>query len=306
MKFLGNIFFFLCLITSNVFANGGEYVYIGTLKEDAAILRNEYEIVHSLSRTVPDNHFLKQTSNYIRLNNEFIASLTTIVPSFKPDATMMEEGKHQQTNLTFSKIYLSDAVQIQSMQFKKFTNSQYPLDDGLTSEHIFHFFNNTDYGGEFLNGLKMWGGIGFGMMGVLMIMPKSVTRWQDDYIQRAKLNLNRAFSEPPVWDKDNWEINYVGHPVAGSFYYNTIRSQGGNPFQSFLFSAFISTGWEYLYEGVAEQPSIQDLIVTPVVGSLLGELTHQMTIQMKKNGTNFLEKIAITIINPMHAIMKGY
>ncbi len=159
---------------------------------------------------------------------------------------------------------------------------------------------------QYLSGTKIWGGIGFGMFGALMLLPQSVTKWEDDYIEDATSNFNRAFSQPPVWDEDHWEINYIGHPYAGSLYYNTIRSKGGTVFRSFLFSAFVSTGWEYLYEGMAEQPSIQDLVVTPVVGSILGELIHQATSSMKKNGYNFWEAAFVTIFNPMEVIQNGY
>ncbi len=144
------------------------------------------------------------------------------------------------------------------------------------------------------------------MMGVLMILPRSVTKWEDDYFEEALLNINRAFTKPPVWDKDDWKMNYVGHPYAGSIYYNLIRSRGGTQFQSFLFNAFISTGWEYLYEGFAEQPSTQDLIVTPVIGSFVGELSHQATKMMKKNGFNLFEKIVTLVINPAYVVMNGY
>ncbi len=137
-------------------------------------------------------------------------------------------------------------------------------------------------------------------------MPRSVTKWEESYINDATSNFSRAFSEPPVFDEDHWEINYIGHPYVGSLFYNTIRSQGGSVFHSFIFSAFASTSWEYLYEGMAEQPSIQDLIVTPIVGSLLGEIIHQTTLSMKSNGYSIWEAMFVTVFNPMDVIQNGY
>lgn len=159
---------------------------------------------------------------------------------------------------------------------------------------------------QYLSGTKIWGGIGVAMVGILMLAPSSVTKWKEGYIDNAMSNLKRAFNEPPVWDEDHWQINYVGHPYAGSLYYNTIRAQGGTVFDSFLFSAIISTGWEYVYEGVAEQPSIQDLFVTPVAGAILGELVHQATLGMKKNGFSVFEAAFVTVFNPMYVIINGY
>jgi hypothetical protein len=143
------------------------------------------------------------------------------------------------------------------------------------------------------------------MMGALASLPQSVTKWKGDYIERAGNNLHRAWNEPPVWDEDHWEINYIGHPYAGSLYYNTLRSQGASFTESLLFSAFISTSWEYFFEALAEQPSIQDLFVTPLAGALIGELSHQATLAMKRNGTTTLEKVLIVIINPVHAVLEG-
>lgn len=176
----------------------------------------------------------------------------------------------------------------------------------LTSTDIHLFFGHSTYGKQWLKGTKLLVGVGVGMMGTLMILPRSVTRWQNSFVEDAMFNINESFTSPPVWDEDHWEINYVGHPYAGSIYYNTLRCQGATVPQSFVFSAFISTAWEYLYEGVAERPSIQDLVVTPVAGAVLGELTHQATVKMKKNGTNIFEKTFITIMNPVHAVFKGY
>ena len=159
---------------------------------------------------------------------------------------------------------------------------------------------------QYLDGGKIWGSMGFVMFGTLMLLPRSVTKWEESYIEDARSNFNRAFSKAPVWDEDHWEINYIGHPYAGSLYYNTIRSQGESVFHSFIFSALVSTSWEYLFEGAAEQPSIQDLWVTPVVGSILGELIHQATSSMKHNGYSIWEAAFVTIFNPMEVIQNGY
>jgi hypothetical protein len=170
----------------------------------------------------------------------------------------------------------------------------------------FRLDRSSSGGSQFLNSCKLVGGFELGLLGVMMLLPKDVTKWEDDFVQDAVHNLGTAFSSPPVWDQDDWALNYVGHPYAGSLYYNAMREQGAGPFQSFWFSVFASTAWEYVIEGVAERPSIQDLWVTPVVGSLLGELFHQATLEMKKDGTSVPEKVLITIINPLSVIFHGY
>jgi hypothetical protein len=77
-------------------------------------------------------------------------------------------------------------------------------------------------------------------------------------------------------------------------------------FESFLFSTSMSMMWEYGFEAVAERPSIQDLFITPILGSLLGELTHHMAVRMKADGCSGLEKLAIAVLNPMDALLTGF
>jgi hypothetical protein len=143
-------------------------------------------------------------------------------------------------------------------------------------------------------------------MGILMAMPKEVTKWEPGFLQSAKKNLKRAFTTMPENDEDAWGFNYIGHPIAGSLYYNAIRSQDATIFQSFLFSFAQSAIWEYVIEGMAEQPSLQDLIITPIFGTLLGEASHMATIKMRRNGFNWLEKITVIVINPFYAVNNGF
>jgi hypothetical protein len=146
----------------------------------------------------------------------------------------------------------------------------------------------------------------FVLLGVTASLPKSWTGWSAHFVRDGINHLERAYTRPPVWDDDWWVHNYIGHPYGGSLYYNSVRSQGGTPAQSFLMSAVFSTQWEYFFEAFAERPSIQDLVVTPVVGSLLGELTHQLTLDLKKGGTSTGEKILIFVMNPMHVAFDGF
>lgn len=155
-------------------------------------------------------------------------------------------------------------------------------------------------------GALLIGGVEVIGMVALILMPKEVTKWEDDWIKAAERNYKRAFTTAPVMDQDDWAINYVGHPIAGAYYYNAVRSQNATWWQSFLFSTVQSFIWEYFIEGCAEQPSIQDLIVTPVGGMALGEPAHLATMAMRRNGFNFIEKVVTFIINPMFVLNNGY
>jgi hypothetical protein len=143
------------------------------------------------------------------------------------------------------------------------------------------------------------------LLGVTASLPKSWTGWSAHFVRDGVNHLGEAWSKPPMIDTDRWYHNYLGHPYGGSLYYNSVRCQGATVGESFAMSVILSTQWEYVFEAVAERPSIQDLIVTPVIGSLLGEVVHRTTQNMKRNGTTFPEKLFITLFNPMSEIMSG-
>jgi len=112
----------------------------------------------------------------------------------------------------------------------------------------------------------------------------------------------------PVMDKDNFFLNYIAHPYAGSIYYLTARNSNFSIFESFLTAVTMSTFWEYGPEGLMEYVSIQDLIITPVLGSAFGELFYQVNTRIIKNNHKlFNSKILgytfLTLSDPMYAFL---
>ena len=146
-------------------------------------------------------------------------------------------------------------------------------------------------------------GVEVALLGVTASLPKEWTGWSNTFVADGLHNFGEAYKYPPVWDDDHWFHNYIGHPNGGSVYYNTVRCQGASPFKSFVFSGLVSLQWEYIFEAVAERPSTQDLIITPISGAALGELVHQLTQAMREDRTNFLENFAILILNPTSLVL---
>ena len=138
---------------------------------------------------------------------------------------------------------------------------------------------------------------------ILYFAPTDYTHWMDG----IKLDTySSTFTRPPVWDKDPWYINYLGHPYQGAFYYNSVRQQGMSMGGSLAFSTFHSLVWEFLMEGSVEQPSINDLLVTPIVGSIVGEGVHRATKKMALNGFRFWEKVFVIVFNPNYVLRNGF
>ena len=146
-----------------------------------------------------------------------------------------------------------------------------------------------------------------GTMAVLVALPESISNWDLDELQKESLSdrWKEHVKAGPVIDKDDFFINYIGHPVSGAWYYTMARNDGLDEFDSFLYSVFVSTFvWEYGYEAFAEIPSLQDLIATPVVGSLLGEYFHHLELSLDKNNgkifnSTTLGNIGYFFLNPI-------
>lgn len=150
-------------------------------------------------------------------------------------------------------------------------------------------------------------------IGLLALLPESITNWSEEKLQDKSLwsRWKENVSSTPVWDNDSWVINYIGHPVSGAYYYTMARNDGMSISESAAFSTLMSTFfWEYGYEAFAEIPSIQDLIFTPLIGSIMGE---ELIILQKKLddkggmlwGSKKAGNIAYFFIDPLGNIAHG-
>ena len=156
-------------------------------------------------------------------------------------------------------------------------------------------------------------GGGITTMLVLEALPDDVTAWnryEDKKVSMWKRWV-RNVKQGPVWDGDNPVFNYILHPYAGAAYYMGARSCGFNCWGSFLYSFCISTFfWEYGFESFNEIPSVQDLIITPVVGSLVGEGFYLAKRKIVENGyrvlgSKVLGYICAFFVDPMNEVV-GY
>lgn len=169
----------------------------------------------------------------------------------------------------------------------------YSLDENIVDKH--RLYRNTE----------ALFAAGVGTMAFLYVMPSSFTHWDDEDNSNPFKKWWKNVSHAPVWDKDDIFLNYVTHPYAGAIYYMGARSVGANATNSFLYSFLLSTFfWEYGLEAFAERPSIQDLIVTPVFGALLGEGFYKAKRHILENdkqlyGSRFLGVTTLFLIDPI-------
>jgi hypothetical protein len=153
--------------------------------------------------------------------------------------------------------------------------------------------------------------IGFG---VLWVMPESATNWDKEQMREKGIlwKWKENIIAGPVLDNDSWVLNWITHPYCGGLYYMTARSSGFTILESFTYSAIMSTFfWEYGIEAFAEIPSKQDLIITPVVGSVIGEAFFYAKKSIVKHNKNVLKSRVLGIttlffIDPFNSILDGF
>lgn len=184
--------------------------------------------------------------------------------------------------------------------------NNYPLCHDSIANDIFLQNEMSPFGKKFLRGSFLTLSAQNLTLAFTFVLPENFSNWKISTFDEYLKNFKTAYTKPPIIDNDVWYVNYLGHPYQGANYYNAYRSQGAKIWQCALLTCFHSVFWEYVLEAGFERPSIQDLIVTPVAGSLVGELIHISTIKMSKNGFKWYEKAIVCIINPMYAINNGF
>ena len=142
----------------------------------------------------------------------------------------------------------------------------------------------------------------------LYLMPESVTNWD-----RSRFGFGAWAQDVqvgPVLDRDNFILNGISHPYFGAVYYMQPRIAGYSWAESTLFSFIVSTiFWEYGIEAFVEIPSWQDLIYTPAIGSIFGEIFYQTTKYIQNTdyklfGSRILGYIVVALMDPIGVIMR--
>ena len=168
---------------------------------------------------------------------------------------------------------------------------------------------NGEDGGRAWSQTKSLFFYGLGVVGVLYALPESATGWDRESDIWGKWVEN--VKEGPVWDRDNWAYNYIGHTYSGGVYYQVARKSGYRQWDAFVYACMMSTFyWEYGVEAFAEPPSIQDLVVTPLLGWVYGEWAFQTEIGIRDNenkvlGSKTLGGISLFFLDPVDMLGRG-
>jgi len=147
----------------------------------------------------------------------------------------------------------------------------------------------------------------FAVTGVLFLMPESVSSWSIEQKQNSSKKFASNFVHPVI-DKDEFYLNYVLHPYWGAAYYTRARERGLDRTQSFVYSALLSTIYEFGIECIFEKPSIQDLVVTPGVGSLLGAFVFEPVRDSikRKSKLRWYDHAVLIATDPIGVLSGGF
>lgn len=144
-------------------------------------------------------------------------------------------------------------------------------------------------------------------IGILYALPESVSGWGEE--EKEKYTLSKWWHNVsnPRWDDDKFWINYITHPYWGASYYVRARERGYDERSSFWYSVVMSTAYEFGAEALFEQPSIQDLVVTPVGGVILGEYFMGLRARIGARYApgeemRFIDRALLAVTDPLGAI----
>ncbi|KJY81570.1 ubiquitin--protein ligase [Vibrio galatheae] len=150
-------------------------------------------------------------------------------------------------------------------------------------------------------------GLSVATVGLMTLLPESITKWDEE--DRDLSGLGSKWKDNvtsgPTWDRDEHFLNYIMHPYFGGVYYTAARHAGFNEFESFLYSATMSTFfWEYGVEAFAEVPSWQDIFITPFFGAIVGEMMFEaeqgiVTSGGEVWGSETMGDVTLFFLNPV-------
>lgn len=144
-------------------------------------------------------------------------------------------------------------------------------------------------------------------IGILYAMPESISNWSEE--DKETYNLGKWWDNVrnPRWDDDRFWLNYIAHPYWGAAYFVRARERGYDERSAFWYSFAMSTAFEFGAEALFEQPSIQDLIVTPVGGAILGHWFMELRTRTRERhaageSMRFGDRALMVLTDPLGAI----
>jgi Domain of unknown function (DUF3943) len=121
----------------------------------------------------------------------------------------------------------------------------------------------------------------------------NISHWQDCKVGKCAYPDQRApIWAPPLNDGDYFKTNYVEHPFSGAATYLYYRTMGFDRFSADFGSFMQSLIFEYTIEGFQQPPSLNDIIVTPLIGVPLGIVIEESSDWLAHRDSQFLRTLS--------------
>jgi hypothetical protein len=144
----------------------------------------------------------------------------------------------------------------------------------------------------------------FAAVALLYVMPEKISGWSQEDKDNYSFSKWTENVRNPIWDDDEWYVNYILHPYWGATYYIRGRERGLKRSYSFWYSFLLSALYEYGAEALFEPVSYQDLIVTPVAGALIGEYLFTPIREhiRAKGNLRWTDKAVLVMTDPLGVV----
>jgi hypothetical protein len=111
----------------------------------------------------------------------------------------------------------------------------------------------------------------------------------------------KLMADDVTFDPDRFNTNAIGHPMGGVAYYQIARGNGLGPGEAFVATFLASMFWEYLVE-IPEYPSVNDMILTPGGGAVIGEASYQLGRYLANSGTGIGNCVGALLFSPIASL----
>jgi hypothetical protein len=115
-------------------------------------------------------------------------------------------------------------------------------------------------------------------LGEVLFLNAAIWSWNyaagKEFAKISWQSVKQNFEKGWIVDTDDFWANQLMHPIHGNLSYNAARSTGLGFYESFGYSFFGSLLWEQFAE--IQPPSVNDQVMTPAGGSLVGEALFRM------------------------------
>ncbi|MBP6218406.1 MAG: DUF3943 domain-containing protein [Oligoflexales bacterium] len=192
------------------------------------------------------------------------------------------------------------------ISFKAYSEDRMPSFESNGAE-----ISSPDYHNLGIQSLYL-GGLSIAAMSTLWLLPPEQSQWYDKPNLSPKgfyLRWHENVTSGPVWDGDIRWFNGYGHIHAGAAYTVMCLNNGLSPSACTIYANLVSFAWEYGAEAIVELPSIQDILMTGMIGARVGiEFFRWQNAILADSGrllnSSFLGGLTLFLLNPFGSMFK--